>query len=131
MEKIKKNKGISWQCSPSVIGKASIAGITLVALVVTIVVLLILAGITITYVFGDNSVFKQASDAKLKTDIAQWQERLETAKSPIFIEGLGTFDPDAYFQYTQEQGIINNKDIDVVDNGDGTYDVTTKPGYVD
>ena len=29
-------------------------GITLVALVVTIVVLLILAGITITYVMGDN-----------------------------------------------------------------------------
>ena len=37
-------------------------GITLVALVVTIVVLLILAGITITYVMGDNSIFKKAQD---------------------------------------------------------------------
>ena len=104
-------------------------GITLVALV-TIVVLLILAGITITYVMGDNSVFKQASEAKLKTDIANWQEKLETAKGPIFIEGLGTFDPDAYFQYIQNQGIVHNKDTDVIDNKDGTYEVTTKPGYV-
>ena len=79
---------------------------------------------------GDNSVFKQASEAKLKTDIAKYQEMLEVAKGPIMIEGLGTFDPDAYFQYIQDQGIINNKDTDVVDNGDGTYDVTTKPGYI-
>ena len=47
----------------------STKGITLVALVVTIVILLILAGITITYVFGDNGVFGQASDAKMKTEI--------------------------------------------------------------
>lgn len=110
--------------------KTTEKAITLVALVVTIVVLLILAGITITYVIGDNSVFKQASEAKLKTDIAGWQERLEMAKSPVFIEGLGKFAPNKYFNYIQQQGIINNKDTDVIDNEDGTYEVTTKPGYV-
>ncbi len=46
-------------------------GITLVALVVTIVVLLILAGITISYIMGDNSVFKKASDAKEQTSSIQ------------------------------------------------------------
>jgi len=101
-----------------------------VALVVTIVVLLILAGITIVYIFGENGVFGQASEAKLKTDIAKWQERLEVAKSPVFMEGLGTFDPDKYFDYIEKQEIINNKETDVIDNEDGTYDVTTKPGYV-
>ena len=35
------------------------AGITLVALVVTIVVLLILAGITIMYTMGENGIFKK------------------------------------------------------------------------
>ena len=35
-------------------------GITLIALVVTIVVLLILAGITISLVFGSNGVIKKA-----------------------------------------------------------------------
>ncbi|MCI8272484.1 MAG: Ig domain-containing protein [Clostridia bacterium] len=105
-------------------------GITIVALVVTLIVLLILAGITIVYVFGDNSVFKQASEAKLKTDIADWQERLEISKNSVFIEGLGTFNLDYYFDYIQQQGIINNRNTDVINNGDGTYDVTTKPGYV-
>ncbi len=46
------------------------SGITLVALVVTIVVLLILAGITIMYTMGDNSIFKKAQEAKEKTDQA-------------------------------------------------------------
>jgi len=50
-------------------------GITLVALVVTIVVLLILAGITITYVMGDNSIFKKAQEAKNKTDEAMQNEQ--------------------------------------------------------
>jgi len=46
------------------------SGITLVALVVTIVVLLILAGITIMYTMGDNSIFKKAQEAKNKTEEA-------------------------------------------------------------
>ncbi len=46
------------------------SGITLVALVVTIVVLLILAGITIMYTMGENSIFKKAQEAKNKTDEA-------------------------------------------------------------
>lgn len=39
-------------------------------MVVTIVILLILAGITITYVLGDNSIFKLAQEAKNKTEEA-------------------------------------------------------------
>jgi len=46
-----------------------------VALVVTIVVLLILAGITITYVMGDNSIFNKASNAKLNTELAKIEEQ--------------------------------------------------------
>ncbi len=46
------------------------SGITLVALVVTIVVLLILAGITIMYTMGENSIFKKAQEAKNKTEEA-------------------------------------------------------------
>ena len=45
-------------------------GITLVALVVTMVVLLILAGITIMYTMGENSILNKAQDAKNKTEEA-------------------------------------------------------------
>ena len=40
------------------------SGITLVALVVTIVVLLILAGVSINLVLGENGLITQAKEAK-------------------------------------------------------------------
>ena len=49
-------------------------GITLVALVVTIVVLLILAGVSINLVLGNNGIVKKAQDAKTKT--AEDQENM-------------------------------------------------------
>ena len=44
--------------------KGTIAGITLVALVVTIVVLLILAGVTIALIMNNSSIIKRAIDAR-------------------------------------------------------------------
>ena len=41
-------------------------GITLVALVITIIVLLILAGVSINLVLGDNGIVKRAQDARDK-----------------------------------------------------------------
>lgn len=43
-------------------------GITLIALVVTIVVLLILAGVTINAVFSDSGIIKKAQDAQNKAN---------------------------------------------------------------
>ena len=54
-------------------------GITLIALVVTIIVLLILAGISIAMLSGDNGILKQAGNAKTQTDIAEEKEILQTA----------------------------------------------------
>lgn len=47
------------------------AGITLIALVVTIVVLLILAGISINYVLGENGIVRKAQNAREKTKEAK------------------------------------------------------------
>ena len=55
---------------------------------------------------------------------------LEDSKGHIIINGLGTFNSEDYFQYIQAQGIIEDKETDVIDNGDGTYDVTTNLGYI-
>ena len=73
---VRRNKVNANYCKRSLSAKIkdATAGITLVALVVTIVVLLILAGITLTYVLGDNSVFKQASNAKLETELSKIEE---------------------------------------------------------
>ena len=58
-------------------------GITLIALVVTIVVLLILAGITIKLVFSENGIIKKAQDA------AEAQKQAEESDKEA-LEGLGT-----------------------------------------
>ena len=55
-------------------GKNEERGITLVALVVTIVVLLILAGITIATLFGDNGIIKKAQKAKEETETSSNSE---------------------------------------------------------
>ena len=55
-------------------------GITLIALVVTIVVLLILAGVSIAAVFGENGIINGAQKAKEKTDESIKQEQEDVGK---------------------------------------------------
>ena len=55
-------------------------GITLIALVVTIIVLLILAGVSIAMLTGDNGIIKMAQEAKQRTEEAQKQEKEELEK---------------------------------------------------
>ena len=50
-------------------------GITLIALVITIIVLLILAGVTIATLTGDNGILTKAQEAKTKTEIAEKEEK--------------------------------------------------------
>ena len=54
-------------------------GITLIALVITITILLILAGISIAALTGDNGLINRAGDAKDATEIAQEKEILQQA----------------------------------------------------
>ena len=46
-------------------------GITLIALVITIVVLLILAGVSINALFSDNGIIERAKDAQNKINEAE------------------------------------------------------------
>ena len=54
-------------------------GITLIALVVTIAILLILAEISIGVLTGDNGIIDQAHTAKEDTEIASWEEQIDLA----------------------------------------------------
>ena len=61
-------------------------GITLIALVVTIVVLLILAGISLNLVLGQNGVIGKAKDAKNLTEKGQAQDEVNLAINYLQIE---------------------------------------------
>ena len=60
-------------------------GITLVALVITIIVLLILAGVTLSMVMGDSGIFGKANSAKEKTQLSNAEEtiRLEVLENQV------------------------------------------------
>ena len=100
--------------------------ITLVALVITIVIIIILSTIAINFTFGENGLITRAQQAAEMTEVSRILEQLEMAKGSAYIDGAGEIDPDHYFDILEEEGIIEDKETDVVDNGDGTYDVTTE-----
>ena len=52
------------------------SAITLIALIITIIVLLILAGVTLNMVMGENGIFGKANNAKNKTEVAKYEEEL-------------------------------------------------------
>ncbi len=69
--------------------KKSNRGITLIALVVTIIVLLILAGISIMMLTGDNGILTRAGEAKEKTEDAQLEEQVKLATLSAITNGRG------------------------------------------
>ena len=56
-------------------------GITLIALVITIIVLLILAGVSIATLTGENGILTRANDAKVETRGAAVEEEKDLWKA--------------------------------------------------
>ena len=65
-------------------------GITLIALVITIIVLLILAAVSIAMLTGENGILSKASTAKEKHLIAQYEEELNLCIMEMQTDELGT-----------------------------------------
>ena len=63
-------------------------GITLIALVITIIVLLTLAGVSIAMLTGDNGILTQAQNAKNRTAEAEAEERADLDKQNALIDNL-------------------------------------------
>ena len=93
-------------------------GITLIALIVTIIVLLILAAISLTMLSGDNSVLQRAAEAKEETDKAQIRERIDLAVSNIYLSG------NMEVNYETLNSALNDE------FGPGNYDINPKSANV-
>lgn len=74
-------------------------GITLIALVVTIIVLIILAGVSINLILSENGIIQRTKAAKIEQTKAQILEALELAKSQVMFEGEGYTDLEKYLNY--------------------------------
>ena len=73
-------------------------GITLIALVITIIVLLILAGVSIAMLTGQNGILNQATTARDETVVGEVEEACKLAVANLIAENRGK--PAA--GYTQE-----------------------------
>ncbi len=87
----------------------NIRGITLIALVITIIVLLILAGVTIAALTGDNGILSRATDAREQTDIAEEKEKVALAAQAALIDNNGREILQQDLEKELENGFGKNK----------------------
>lgn len=102
-------------------------GITLIALVVTIVVLLILAGASISMLTGENGIINQAKESKEKTEIEEEKDYIKISISAIQTNKLSKGD---YSKITSEelQEEINKSTDKATVTGRGILNVTYTSG---
>ena len=101
-------------------------GITLVALVVTVVVLLILAGVSLNLVLGENGIIKKAQETAAQTD-----ESSATESMSMYLTGLrlANVDGENFRLADYLSSNVGNDGIeDFLNNGDGYAQVAYK-GY--
>ena len=89
--------------------KSNSKGITLIALVITIIVLLILAGVTIATLTGDNGILGKANNAKIENEKAEIKEMLSLAVNTIAIEQGQKQDSLSNYYEDKETFIENGK----------------------
>ena len=124
-------------------------GITLIALVITIIVLLILAGISIAMLTGDNGILNKATTAKEETIKAQYEEELNLVitemrtdaiykneqfnmtyvieKLPEYLEVIGNHEKTALeYPLVTEYGIANCSTEGLTQGDNLTIEITNK-----
>lgn len=105
----------------------STKGITLISLVVTIIVLLILAGVTIATLMGDNGLIKRAQDAKIATEIASIKEEIQTDILGKQAENQGNISDDTLKEILEKYGTLSKEGEKLTDKTltttKGNYDI--------
>ena len=112
-------------------------GITLIALVVTIVVLLILAAITINLLFSNGGIFDIANQSKIEFEIGAIKDRINNVIADWSIERLTKpgITADDLWDKMVDADIISDPVEDYVkgpekEGENDVYEVTTNEGYI-
>ena len=145
---VNRSKNFSIDKGEKYIRESELSGITLLALVVTIIVLLILAGVTISTInsnngvltqakkatitsdlskYNNNGVLTQAKKATITSDLSKYKEEVELYKASKQIEGTEKkiadgkrFEATSLNANYQEKSLVYN-----TQDGNETGDITT------
>lgn len=91
--------------------------ITLIALVITIIVLLILAGVTIQTLTGDNGLLTKAGEAKQSNKEAEIRERIQLAVTAAETNDLGELKRESLEEELSKEFGENNFELILVGKG--------------
>ena len=105
-------------------------GITLIALIITIIVLLILAAVSIATLTGDNGLLNKAQEAKVENDKAGERDQIQLAYQAAKMEEYQDTDDTKTFVDMFEEELEKNglTGATVTDNGNESYTVTLENG---
>lgn len=118
-EKLKENKGI-----------------TLISIIITVIILLILAGITISLVIGDNGLIAKSKQSGKKAEISSEKEAIQISATQAIEEENGIANLKKYLDYNvgkDKAETINNGNTLVVKFNDSNryYEVDEKGNVSD
>lgn len=101
--------------------KTNQKGITLIALVITIIVLLILAGVSIAMLTGENGILTRTKEAKISQIEGQVREEINLAvqAAKMFAEQKAVETDTGFLAEEQEAAIVDEME----------KDLTTTKGY--
>ena len=111
------------------------SGITLIALVVTIIVLLLLAGISIQMLTGDNGILKRAAESKEETEIEQIVEnaRIDIINTQLSKQSGVITDNELEEILTSKYGTLSTEEENTIDKTltttDGKYQIPVSKIY--
>ncbi len=88
------------------------SGITLIALVITIIVLLILAGVSIAMLAGDNGVLTKASDSKIVNALGAKKDEVNLKAA----EGLSDYYEQIYLNNESSDEYKDDKLVETIMN---------------
>ena len=99
-------------------------GITLVALVITIIILLILAGISIGTLTGQNGILKRTIEAKNTTEVASEKEGIQMAVTTSQMASTNYTSIKKDVLQSELNSYFGKEKTTLEDNKDGSYTVT-------
>ena len=107
------------------------SGITLIALVVTVIVLIILAGVSISMLVGENGIITQVQTADEATMQAQQKEAIELAVASV--QAQGTLELDKTKLEVALQSQLGDTTYTLTENGDGSFglQIAERSYYID
>lgn len=108
-------------------------GITLIALVITIIILLILASISIAMLTGENGLITKAIKAKEETEINYYKEQIELTRNELKLQDENYASPTIYKmeEALKKKEWVNEAETGIIeDEGIEKLKLTTQEGYI-